>query len=355
MKTALYDKHIGLGAKIVKFSGWEMPVCYKGILQEHHAVRNKAGIFDVSHMGRISVTGNEAELFLDYLSTNKIGGKADFSATYTVLPNLSGGSIDDVIVYRQNIKEYFVVVNAGNRQKDLEHLQIQAKLFDVHIQDHYVEAGILAVQGPMAIAIGLKIFPELAALKPMHFMQTAYQGQNIFLSGTGYTGAGGFEIYASSAVTGELWDRFLQEGQPEGIEPAGLGARDTLRLEMGYALYGHELSETIAPNESVSRWTVKWNKGNFLGKMAMRRLEEDPGKRSEHGLMLLEKGIAREGCEVFKEGELIGSVTSGTYSPTLNKSIAIILIKGSLKEGDGVEVQIRDQRVKAQITALPFI
>jgi len=351
MRTPLYDRHVALGAKIVDFAGWEMPLQYKGIIQEHHAVRNDVGIFDVSHMGRISVIGNEAEPFLDYLSTNKLIGKKNGSATYTVLPNDQGGSVDDVIFYKKDSNNYFLIVNAANRQKDLDHLKNYAKNFDVQIQDHYQGEGILAVQGPKALEIGAKLFPEISSLKPMHFIET----ESYILSGTGYTGAGGFEIYASSSTILKLWDQLLVEGQSEKIQPVGLGARDTLRLEMGYALYGHELNDAIAPNESVSAWTVHWEKGDFLGKAAMATIQESPNKRSEHGLVLLEKGIAREGCEVFKGERLIGKVTSGTYSPTLDQSIAIILAEGEWSERDLVEVQIRQNRVKAQIKTLPFV
>lgn len=355
MKTVLYERHVALGAKIVQFSGWEMPVQYRGIIPEHHAVRQKAGIFDVSHMGRVVVEGHDAEKFLDYLSTNKIAGKPDLSATYTVWCNPNGGCVDDVIVYREGRNRFFVIVNAGNRQKDLEHLIQYSQGFDVKIQDRYVEDGILAVQGPNAIAVASKIFPEALSLKPMHFVPASYQDKALILSGTGYTGAGGIEIYAPLEIIGDLWDALLASGREEGILPVGLGARDTLRLEMGYALYGHEISDKIAPIESVSAWTVKWDKEDFLGKGSLERLQQSSTKRSEHGIVLVDRGIAREGYEVVQSGKRIGVVTSGTHSPTLNKSIAIVLSAKVLREGEEVEIKIRENLCKAKAVKLPFI
>ena len=355
MKTALNNQHHALGAKLIDFCGWEMPVQYKGIIQEHCAVRQKAGIFDVSHMGRILVYGPQAEPFLDYLSTNTIAGKPDLSATYTVWCNPSGGSVDDVIIYKQNSTHFFVIVNACNRKKDLEHLIQYSRQFNVNLQDRYHEDSILAVQGPSAIKIINRIFPEAAAIKPMHFTNLDYHGEQIILSATGYTGAGGFEIYAPHNSIISLWDQILTEGKNEGITPVGLGARNTLRLERGYALYGHELNDNIAANESVSAWTIKWNKKDFLGKDALVTLEKSIGKRTEYGIVLLEPGIARADYEVFYEDRKIGNVTSGTLSPTLNKAIAIILVDRKFIPGDVVDVQIRQKRVKAEVVKLPFL
>lgn len=341
MKTALYERHQALGAKMVDFNGWEMPIQYKGIIAEHHTVRNAVGMFDVSHMGRIVIEGEDAEAFLDFLSTNKIAGKPDFSATYTVWCNSQGGTVDDVIVYKKDNRHFFVIVNAGNRQKDLEHLLIQRKQYRVTIQDKFKEEGILAIQGPFALETFAKLVPEVKDLKPMHFM---IHGEMI-LSGTGYTGSGGLEVYAPHQKIVELWDQLIALG----VEPIGLGARDTLRLEMGYALYGHELSDTISAKESVSAWTVK-NK-HFLGKEAA----ENKNLRHAYGIILADKGIAREGYLVFKDGKEIGKVTSGTLSPTLNKAIALVLVEGNYALGDSVDIQIRQNHVKAHIVELPFL
>lgn len=353
MKTALYARHCALGAKMVDFCGWEMPLQYQGIIPEHHAVRERVGLFDISHMGRVLVQGKDAEKFLDYISTNKIAGKQDGSATYTVWCLPSGGCIDDVIVYRETSTHFFVVVNACNRKVDLEHLQKESRGFDVRIQDRYADEGILAIQGPLATQVLSQFFRQPIDLKNMHFQLLRYEGHELILSATGYTGAGGFEIYGSHAVIEILWDRLLDEKY--GIQPVGLGARDTLRLEMGYALYGHEISPQIAANESVAAWAVKWNKPNFIGKSALEKIEKSPKKRSEKGIVMIDKGIARAGFEVYNKDKQIGIVTSGTYSPTLNQSIALALLEGSIPKDGIVEIQIRQNRCKAKIVELPFI
>ncbi|MBA3817220.1 MAG: glycine cleavage system aminomethyltransferase GcvT, partial [Parachlamydiaceae bacterium] len=338
MKTALYAEHLALGAKMVDFGGWEMPIQYKGIIHEHLVVRQNVGIFDVSHMGRIIIEGNDAECLLNNLSTNVIN-KFDGSATYTVWCDLDGMCVDDLIVYKENSHHFFIVVNAGNRQKDLMHLKQQAMGWDVTITDTYEDGGILAIQGPLAAKLIFSLFPQASSLKHMHFISSSYEGQEILIARTGYTGEEGFEIYASNAATVNLWNLLLKEGQKYQIEPIGLGARDTLRLEMGYALYGHEISATIAPTESVSAWTVKLSQHDFLGKPKLQSLEMLSTKRHAYGIILQDKGIAREGCEVFNLGTLIGKVTSGTFSPSLNQAIAIVLVEKNLQEGDSVDVK----------------
>lgn len=340
---------------MVEFCGWEMPIQYKGIIQEHMAVRQHAGIFDVSHMGRINVEGSDAEAFLDYLSTNKITGKQDGSATYTVWCDEKGMCVDDLIVYRESSSKFFVIVNAGNRQKDLKHIQNYAKDWKVQITDRYQEDGIVSIQGPRAEELVISQFPEAGDVKPMHFTSTYYHGDRIILSRTGYTGAGGFEIYAPNEAIVKLWDQFFEAGKEVGIEPIGLGARDTLRLEKGYALYGHELSELIAPTESVSAWTVKRDKGEFLGKEALEVLEKQSSKRNEYGIVLEDKGVAREGYAVLSGGQVIGKVTSGTFSPSLNRAIAIVLVERNFKEGDSVDIQIRQNLCHGTISKLPFL
>lgn len=340
---------------MVEFCGWEMPLFYSGIIQEHQQVRKGVGIFDISHMGRLVIKGKDAERFLDYLSTNRIAGKKDGSATYTVWTLPQGGCVDDVIVFKINPQEFFVIANAGNREKDLQHLLKHSQNFDVQIHDRYHEDGILAIQGPKAQGLVSSLFPEADQLKAMCFAPIDFQGNLIWLSHTGYTGAGGFEIFAPSSAIDQLWDLFLTHGKDAGIVPVGLGARDTLRLEMGYALYGHEISEDIAPTESIAAWSVKLNKDDFLGKASLIDLQTSPAKRSEYGIVMLDKGIARHDYPVLKDGKLIGRITSGTLSPSLNKAIAIALVQGPLKEGEIVEVQIRNNLCRAQVATLPFL
>jgi aminomethyltransferase len=356
MKTVLYDIHRSLGAQFVDFGGWEMPLQYSSIIDEHKAVRTRVGLFDVSHMGRIGIEGPGSEAFVGFLAANSMVGKKDCSATYTVLCRSNGTCIDDTIIYRFDSTHYFLIANAANRQKDFEHLKEYAKNYKVSIVPYYNEEGILAIQGPAAKPLIASIFPESQQLdKPMHFTEARFQGCPMILSTTGYTGSGGFEIYAPNAIIPVLWKLIMQHGTPHGILPVGLGARNTLRLEMGYVLYGHEIDDTIAPTESIAKWSVKLGKPEFLGKKALIELEASPNKRSAYGIVLLEPGIARDGYLLFRNGKEVGKVTSGGYSPTLEKSIALILSNESLNIGELVEVQIRGRLCPAQVVNLPFI
>jgi aminomethyltransferase len=340
---------------MVPFAGWEMPVHYPdGILKEHLAVRNAAGLFDVSHMGRVLVTGPDAEKFLDYIFTGKVAGRSDNLAIYGVLCNDAGGSIDDAIVYRQSANRCFIVVNAGNRDKDLQHLRTQAAAFDVQVTDRYNKDGILALQGPKADQVIQELFPTILSLKPMHFTEVNYRGFVFPVARTGYTGSGGYEFYPPLEALELLWKDLLKSGEPYGIKPIGLGARDTLRLEMGYALYGHELSDTIAPIESVAAWAVKMDKERFLGKDKLVALAKSNAKRYQYGAILTEKGIPREGYPVWLGDQKIGAVTSGTHSPSLTKGIALVMVDRSLNIGDQIKIQIRQNRIQAEIVALPF-
>lgn len=355
MKTALYDRHVALGAKMVPFSGWEMPVQYQGILAEHQAVRQAVGLFDVSHMGKILIEGPDAEKLLDFVSTNRIAGKSAGSAIYTVWCHDEGGTVDDVIVYKTNDTQFFVIANAGNREKDVMHLKTQAQLenLDVDIQGCLSRYGILALQGPSSFPLLSSVIPEVQVLKPMHFL--CLNKENMIISRTGYTGAGGFELQGPESKIIEWWDFLLEKGKAFGIQPIGLGARDTLRLEMGFALYGHELSDQISPNESVSAWTIKWDKPQFLGKKALKTIEDENKKRWAYGVRLLDKGIPRQGYSVMLHEKVIGEVTSGTFSPTLQEGIALVLVNIPLNIGDSIDIQIRQNLCHAEVADLPFV
>lgn len=356
MKTTLYSKHQSLEAQFVDFGGWEMPLQYHGIREEHMAVRNRVGLFDVSHMGRIAIEGPDAEAFMDYVSANKIAGKKENSATYTVLCSSSGGCVDDTIVYCIDPQHYFIIANAVNREKDLQHLQERAKDYNVRIIPLYDHEGVLAIQGPEAKLVITAVFPESYQLdKPMRFMVVDYHGTKLYLASTGYTGAGGFELYAPNEIIEVLWDAMMQFGTPHGIVPAGLGARNTLRLEMGYALYGHEIDDTIAPTESVAAWSVKLDKSDFFGKSSLTALEHSSNKRSAYAVLLKDPGVIRDNYSLFKEGTEIGKITSGGYSPTLNRSIGLALVHGHLQMGSPVEIQIRKQMHAAEVVSIPFI
>jgi len=353
--TALAKTHREMGAKMVPFSGWEMPLQYESVVKEHLQVREKVGIFDVSHMGRIDISGKDAEKLLTYLSTNQIAGKQDGSCTYTVWCHENGGCVDDLIVYRIDQKSFFVIVNAGNREKDLEHLKKYAQEYDVQVKERYEDHGILAIQGPWAKKLLLDLLPDVEQLKMMRFKSVNAFGEEFFLANAGYTGSGGFEVYGSDHVIVKLWNYIFDERKAFDPKPVGLGARDTLRLEMGLALYGHEIDDEIAPNESVCDWVIKWKKDDFLGKKSLLQLEESGKKRFEHGITLIDRGIVREGAEVWLNQQKIGRVTSGTYSPSLQKAIAIVLIDRNLAIGEKVQVMVREKKLQAQIVQLPFI
>lgn len=346
MKTAFYQRHIDQGAKIVDFGGWEMPIQYRGIIAEHQEVRHRAGLFDVSHMGRIFVEGPDAAQLLDSLSTNTIADRKDLSATYTCWCHPNGGTVDDLIIYRISHDKFFLIVNASNRDKDLEHLKLAAASSDATITPRYSEDSIIALQGPRAQELMGNLFPEAAAMKPMRLLRVKHQGVDVDISTTGYTGEKGYEISGPTDAVIDIWDFFRNEG----VHPIGLGARDTLRLEMGYALYGHELSDTIAPNESVSAWTVRTKERTFIGKEALPSYS-----RHAYGIKLKGKGIARETYNIHLQGERIGTVTSGTLSPTLNQAIALILVDRPLELGSDVDVEIRGKLIPAELVKTPFI
>lgn len=333
MKTALFDRHVNLGAKIVDFAGYEMPIQYHGILQEHMAVRENAGVFDVSHMGRVSIAGPEALKYVDYLFTNKI--KGNNVAVYGCFCNEQGGTVDDVLLYKEDDTHFFVILNAGRKHADLAHMQALAQKFQVTLTPHF-EDGIIALQGPESF----KYYPD-PSLKPMRFKKEG----SLFISATGYTGSGGVEFFGPALLIAALWDDLIAKG----VQPVGLGARDTLRLEKGYALYGHELSETISPLESVSAWTVHLEK-EFLGKSHIKGQG-----RHMYGLAMEGSPIPREGFKVFDKDSEIGVVTSGGFSPSLKNPIALILCKQELPLGKCLSVEIRGKPFLGVVVPLPFI
>lgn len=340
---------------MVDFAGWEMPLSYQGAIAEHLAVRQNVGLFDVSHMGCIEVNGQDAERYLDHISTNRITGRANGSTIYTIFCTDSGGCVDDVLVFRENSQRLFIVGNAINRTADWEHLRQTSVGFQVSLKSCYESLGILALQGPQSKAVLTKVLGQEISLKHMHFMSIRFGDVPLLISRSGYTGSLGYELIISTRQLGALWDAFLQQGAEEGIQPAGLAARDTLRLEAGYTLYGHELGPNIAPTESLASWTVHWDKECFLGKKALLQLETDSGKRSQYAVRVIDPGIPRQGNAVFDESRQTGIVTSGSYSPCLECGIAIIMVEHRLTIGQHVEIAVRDKRLRAEIVRLPFI
>lgn len=358
MKTALFDLHQKNGAKFISFSGWEMPLAYRGIVPECFAVRSAAGLFDVSHMGKIDISGKDAIPFLDVLSSNAIIGKPFGKAIYTVFCNSSGGAIDDALIYPLSTYKAFAVVNAANRMSVLNHFEEVGRNYEVDIKNCYSGTGIIALQGPKSTAI-LELarphFPEIAfpEIAPKEVVELP-RGEWAF-SRTGYTGEDGYEFYGKDAAIRLLFEVLLEVGKPLGLLPCGLGARDVLRLEKGYALYGHELSPSITPLESVASSFVKLNGRHFLGKEALEKVAESKNRRYAVGLIGLGKIPAREHYPIYLGKEIIGVITSGTFSPHLNRPIALGLIDRKMERGEEVLVEVRGERYPFQVGALPFL
>lgn len=348
MKTCLYDHHIKLKAKLANFEGFEMPISYDGAIKEHGYVRENAGIFDISHMARIDIEGNQSEDFLNFIGVNNTSKLIDFQAQYNIFCDENGMTVDDVLIYRKSKNSFFAVVNASNRQKDLNHLRRYSKKFDVTITPYFEGYGILAVQGPLSKKLLLSDYPEIDNLKYMHFFE-----KDVIVSQTGYTGELGYEIYGKNEDIVKIWERLLSRS--DQLHPIGLAARDILRLEMGYALYGHELSDSISPIESIASWTVRISKPAFLGKEALLKIKEGSSKRNAFAIMLSENAIARANTSVYLNEKKIGFVTSGIYSPSLKRSIALVLVDELLNESDKVQVLLRNRMIEADVVKLPFL
>ncbi|MBX5448906.1 glycine cleavage system aminomethyltransferase GcvT [Thermogemmatispora sp.] len=368
-RTPLYEQHQALGARMVEFGGWEMPLQYSSILEEHRAVRMQAGLFDVSHMGEFQIEGPEALPFLQYLVPNDVGRLAINQALYTTLCLPTGGVIDDLLVYRLEAERYMVVVNAANIAKDLAWFQEQARRFSaVQIIDRSQETALLALQGPAAQAILQPLTPvDLAAIRYYRCLPGEVAGLACLISRTGYTGEDGFELYCEAPKAPLLWEHLLAAGKEHGLVPAGLGARDTLRLEAGYCLYGHELTEQTNPLEAGLAWTIKFEKGDFIGREALLRVREQGVARKLIGLEMLERRVPRGGYTIYDSDHdgasgstgdnqrAIGVVTSGAPSPTLNKSIGMGYVEASRAVPEQlVQVEIGNRRLAARLVALPF-
>jgi len=357
-RTPLYKAHTGLGAKMVDFGGWEMPIQYSSIIEEHLAARQRAGLFDVSHMGEITIKGRGAKEVLNRLITNDLNLLQGNKAIYTLLPNERGGVVDDLLVYGISEEEFFLVVNASNTDKDYAWLSEKvAELSDaVEVTNRSNEYGQIAVQGPTAQGILQKLTDfDLNQIRFFYFDYVEICGTRAIVSRTGYTGEDGFEIYMEQAHAREIWGSLLAAGAAEGILPVGLGARDSLRLESALPLYGHELGDDITPIEAGLKYFVKLNKNDFPGKQILEKQIDEGAKRRLVGLELVERGIPRDGCRVEKDGMDIGYVTSGAYSPVFKKGLAMALLTAEAIEPEGeTDIVIRNKRVKAKIVKLPF-
>lgn len=352
LRTVLHDWHVNHGARMVDFAGWDMPVVYSGIVEEHQAVRTACGIFDISHMGRLEITGPDALDLVQYLCTNNAATLKEGQVRYSLICNSSGGVQDDVLIYRWP-DGFWLVVNAANRQKILDCISRVRGSRNVTLTDRTLATCMVAVQGPTALATcrGL-VSVDLDALNYYFALRTSFQGRECWVSRTGYTGEDGVEFVVGAEVGPALWTELVQRG----CRPCGLGARDTLRLEAAMPLYGHELTEEIDPFQAGLGWAVKFDKGDFLGRDSLRIRQQDATLPRRVGLELPGKRIAREGYAVLSPGgERIGFVTSGTLAPTLQKSIAMAYVQpGFTTPGTHVQVDIRGKLEPAQVVKLPF-
>jgi len=350
-RTPLYEEHQAAKAKLIDFGGWEMPVQYAGVIEEHHAVREKAGLFDTSHMGEIDVRGKDALAFVQMLITNDASKLQDGKILYSPMCYPTGGIVDDLLVYRYDLEHFFIVVNASNTDKDYTWMLDQVKDFEVtvdNVSDQYVQ---LALQGPLAETILQRLSNiDLSKIIYYTFTHGEIDGVPCLISRTGYTGEDGFEIYCSPEFGRQLWRKILEIGAADGVQPIGLGARDTLRFEARLPLYGNELGREITPLEAGIGFFVKFDKDDFVGKEALQAQKEQGVPRKLVGLEMVGRGIARSHYPLQKEGEDIGFVTSGSFSPTLNKNIALGLIRTELAvQGDVLDVLIREKPVQAKI------
>lgn len=340
---------------MVEFAGWEMPVQYRGVIQEHVAVRYRAGLFDVSHMGEIEIRGSGALELCQRISANDVSRMKPSQAQYNLLLNESGGIVDDVILYRLDETHFFICVNAANSDKDFDWIKKNSGT-GVEIENASPRYAQLALQGPLAEKILQPLTAlQLGEIKPFYFACGNVSSIRCLVARTGYTGEDGFELYCDAAAAESLWNTLLECGSPMGLEPAGLGARDTLRLEKAYPLYGHELDETTTPLEAGLEWVLKLGKGPFFGRETLLQQKQGGVTRRLVGLELTEPGIARSNYALFKNEKAIGRVTSGTKSPTLDRSIALGYV--SVEEaqvGNTVAVEIRGRRAAAKIVPLPF-
>lgn len=350
-RTPLYEEHLAAKAKLIDFGGWEMPVQYAGVIDEHHTVRTKAGLFDVSHMGEIDVRGEEALDFVQMLVTNDVSKLEDGKILYSPMCYPSGGIVDDLLVYRYNLQHFFIVVNASNTEKDYAWITAQIDGFKVSVENVSDRYAQLALQGPVAETVLQRITNlNLKQIKYYSFAQGEIDGVNSLISRTGYTGEDGFEIYISPEYGPKLWRKILEIGASDGVQPIGLGARDTLRFEARLPLYGNELGAEITPLEAGLGIFVKLDKEDFIGKAVLVAQKEQGVPRKLIGLEMIDRGIARSHYPLQKDGKEIGFVTSGSFSPTLNKNIALGLIQADLADqGQILEVMIRGKAVKAKI------
>jgi aminomethyltransferase len=354
-RTALNGLHKSLGAKMVEFGGWEMPVEYSGIIQEHLAVRNTAGLFDVSHMGEIEISGPRALSLLQRITSNDASRLRDFQAQYSALMHPKGSAVDDCVVHRLTQEQYLICVNAANTDKDFDWI-VEHNSAGAEVRNVSSEYSQLALQGPRAAEIVAKVSSvNLAGLKYYWFCRARFCDVGGLLARTGYTGEDGFEFYFAPGDSERVWNTLIEAGKSEGLVPAGLGARNTLRLEAGYPLYGHELDEDTTLLEANLGWITKLEKGEFIGRDALIEQRARGTRKKLVGFEMTGQGIARDGYDLYVASELAGRVTSGSYAPFLKKNIGMAYTSSPLaSSGSEVEIEIRGRRAGARIVPLPF-
>ena len=355
-RTPLYHRHEELEASMTDFGGWEMPVEYEGIIEEHRNVRKNCGLFDVSHMGEIFLTGERAADCADYLLTNSIADMSAGTVVYSPMCYEHGGVVDDLMIYRMAEDEFLLVVNAANREKDFEWIK-EKSFTDVEVDDRTEEYALLALQGPAAEeTLDPLADCDLGEIKPFQFSQGEISGVDTIISRTGYTGEDGFELYFAAEEAENVWQQIMEAGESHDIQPAGLGARDTLRLEKTLCLYGHELSEEIHPLMANLSWTVDFDGGDFIGREALVEIREEGYEKELAGFIVRDRGIARNGYAVFSGDKEIGEVTSGSYSPSLEENIGLAYIDKDYSEaGKEIEIEVRGRSLAAEIVETPFI
>lgn len=349
-RTPLYDKHVALGGKIVEFAGYDLPVQYSGVIAEHVAVREKVGLFDVSHMGELLIEGEKAEEQLNLILTNDIRGMYDGQVRYSLLPNEKGGAVDDVLIYRETATKFFIVVNGANVDKDAA--WVESHISGVSFKNISDQIAQIAVQGPNSVALISGIVKEEDIPQKYYSFKSNVDIKGIctYLSRTGYTGEDGFEVYCCKEDAIKLYDILLDAGKDLGVLPCGLGARDTLRLEASMPLYGHELSDDIFLNEVGLGFAIKMAKDTFIGKDAL--LAHTP-EYARLGAKVVGKGIVREHCDIYSGDELVGVSTSGTHCPTLGYPVCMIRIKKGY-EDKPLEADVRGRRIALEIVPMPF-
>lgn len=357
LRTPLYDCHVEAKGRIVPFAGFEMPVQYVGVMEEHKAVRTAVGLFDVSHMGEVDVVGRRALEFVQHVTCNDAAKLVPGRAQYSGLMTRRGTFVDDLLVHKINDEHYFLVVNAANKDKDYAYLCAQTEEFDnVEVNDRSADYAQIAVQGPFALQVLQRLTPvQLQEIKYYRFVEGKVDGEPALIARTGYTGEDGFEVYLDPIAAPGLWRKLLEVGRPEGIMPCGLGCRDTLRFEACMPLYGNDIDDTTTPYEAGLGWIVKLDKGGFLGRDVLARQQAEGIRRKLVGFAMTGRGIARHGYPIRHEGKAVGTVTSGSHAPTLGKALGMGYVPVELAAvGTEIEVEIRGQMVAAEVVEMPF-